>query len=232
MCGPRSTTAHRTDTCCNSHSSSSRALQGNGVQRRDLAHGPPDAHLHALCLHRLYPGQLAGDLHAVNVQDREAHDGLPFPKSGFAFAMTISPHGTVHSGGSVHAMANPVLYDRLIGLCLEAWAGYNTTVEHTHKMTGALIGIGCDRRPGGGLATLSCDVARLRMLLQRLLCQVASAVTPELQTTTSDNLMAQARKAGVLSSCEPVRSHFAVSRVRSATSTQDQTYSVPLSTLQ
>lgn len=126
-------------------------------------------------------------------------EGLkPFPKSGMSLFMAISPDGTLKAGGTVHALSNPVLFDRAAALAFEMWGSYNATVQHEYEASGKLLALGCDRQPQGGLATMRSAVAELRDVVQRVMCLVAASVTPGVQQASSEDLIAQLRKAGML----------------------------------
>ena len=112
--------------------------------------------------------------------------------------MTISPDGTFNSGGTAHAIANPVLFDRAGEIAFQMWTGYNATLEHEYMVSGAVLGLGCDRNPRGGLAILRSHVAKLRTRLQQLLCDIAASVTPRVQQATGDDIVATVRQAGAM----------------------------------
>jgi hypothetical protein len=110
--------------------------------------------------------------------------------------VSISPDGTFNGGGSIHSIANPMMFDRVVNSMYEAWASHNATLEHEFKMTGRMLALGCDRRPKGGQSVVHSDVAKLRHLLQCLLCHISAALTPSLQEASADTIVAKLRQAG------------------------------------
>lgn len=110
--------------------------------------------------------------------------------------MSISPHGALTASGSVHAIANPSHYDRMIELGYEMWASYNRTVQHEYEKSGRLLALGCDRNPQGGQDVMLSDVAKLRHEVQQMINSICASKTPAFAAGSDMEIVENLRKAG------------------------------------
>ena len=117
----------------------------------------------------------------------ESVPGVPFPKKAMAFGILISACGTVRTAGSEDMLVNTGAFDRTVQLCLEAWGAQNTLLEYEYKRTGMNLSLGCGRRDDGrGMALIASPTAKLRELLQQVVCTIIAAVEPRVHKKTKD----------------------------------------------
>ena len=128
-------------------------------------------------------------------RERVLHVGK-VPNSGLALAVTVSPSGTLHAGGSPHLLSNPAaLYDILMGI-RGLWASHNETLRREYVRQATLPTIACSGNLLPGIGTIRSCTGELRHLLARLILLVHDAVAPRINALSPEAFLEEIKQAG------------------------------------